>query len=70
MPYTVTKHFGDYSVIDSFSGLMFSRHTTLNRAIMQMEILQKLERTSSTRDERPSRSSILHPQDENNKPYK
>jgi hypothetical protein len=59
MPYIVTKHFGDYSVINPFSGHMFSRHSTLNRAKRQMEILQKIERTSG--------SSI--PRDEN-KPYK
>lgn len=47
MPYIVTKHFGDYSVINPFSGHMFSRHTTLNRAKRQMEILQKIERAEN-----------------------
>ena len=41
MPYKIVKNFSDYSVINPLTGHKYSKHTTLNRAKKQMEILEK-----------------------------
>ena len=41
MPYLVVKNFNDYSVINPISGHIYSKHTTLNRAKKQLNILEQ-----------------------------
>lgn len=41
MPYSIIKHFNDYSVVNPFTGHIYSKHTTFNRAKKQMEILSR-----------------------------
>ena len=39
----VLKNFNDYSVINLTTGHILSKHTTLNKAKKQMEILKQIE---------------------------
>ncbi len=39
MPYMIVKHFNNYSVINPLTHHIYSKHTTLNRAIKQLVIL-------------------------------
>jgi len=43
MPFVVLKNFNDYSVINLTTGHILSKHTTLNKAKKQMEILKQIE---------------------------
>jgi len=42
-PFVVLKNFNDYSVINLTTGHILSKHTTLNKAKKQMEILKQIE---------------------------
>ena len=38
MPYSIIKNFNDYSIIDTSTNHIYSKHTTFNRAKKQMDI--------------------------------
>ena len=38
MPYSIIKNFNNYSIVDSSTGHLYSKHITFNRAKKEMDI--------------------------------
>lgn len=38
MPYSIIKNFNDYSVVNTLTGHLYSKHTTFNRAKKELDL--------------------------------